>query len=179
MSTKSTKRTLVVLAGLAVAASATVAIAGPGSAAVAAPATVVPAGAASATGDDPVVIPLPPDGNNDIAIKVVLDTDMLGFSSLVYDEDSQPDFRCPANAPWLLAGQSSPGRIVPQGVGVYEPGGIGVTSDFMRRNVPPEDYMAQFSATNWMPWTQHLKVVLYCTNNIDRRAGTDAFDHVK
>lgn len=38
-----------------------------------------------------------------------------------------PTFACPADQPWLVNLQLSRGRVVPNGVSVDEPGGIGVT----------------------------------------------------
>jgi hypothetical protein len=161
----STTRIGTVLAALAVAASATVAF----------------AGTASAADDDAGINPGPPPTGGKTAIKVGLEADIPGFSSLNYGRNDDTGLQCPADAPWLMAGHLSPGRWVPQGVGVYEPGGIGVSADFYRRSPndhTPGDKMSMFSATNYLPWTQHLRVVLYCTDDAARAAGTDAFGQV-
>ena len=78
---------------------------------------------------------------------------------------SLPAFACPPEHPWLLNPNLSPGRIVPRGVAINEPGGIGVTIFDAARD--PERRAVGWrsgSATNW-GFRQILTVSAVCTNN--------------
>ncbi len=76
-----------------------------------------------------------------------------------------PAFACPADHPWLLNQDLSRGRLVPRGVVVDEPGGIGV-SIF---DATPDTHGRAIgwwsgSATNW-GFRQTLTVSAVCTDN--------------
>ncbi len=49
-----------------------------------------------------------------------------------------PSLTCPKQHPYLVDQNYSPGRIVPRGVQVLEPGGVGVTIPFVQKRVPNE-----------------------------------------
>ncbi len=79
---------------------------------------------------------------------------------------SLPAFTCPADYPWLVDQNLSPGRIVPPGVRVLEPGGIGVTIGAHTRDTDSRaNGWRSGSATNWSPSPQILTVSAVCTNN--------------
>jgi hypothetical protein len=79
---------------------------------------------------------------------------------------SLPAFTCPGDYPWLIDQNLSPGRIVPPGVRVDEPGGIGVTiGNPSRDNDSRVNGWRSGSATNWSPSPQILTVSTVCTNN--------------
>jgi hypothetical protein len=77
-----------------------------------------------------------------------------------------PAFACPADHPWLLNQDLSRGRLVPRGVVVDEPGGIGVSifdaaGDAHGRAIG----WRSGSATNWGFFRQTLTVSALCTDN--------------
>jgi hypothetical protein len=73
---------------------------------------------------------------------------------------------CPESHPWLLNVPLSPGRIVPNGIEVLEPGGIGVSIYTYHRD--HNGFVTGYedgSASNWAPTRQQLRIYAYCTNN--------------
>ena len=79
-----------------------------------------------------------------------------------------PAFTCPADHPWLVNQNLSPGRIVPNGVQVDEPGSIGVT---IPNHTDDSGDVANgwqsggASATNWDVWTHSMIIYAHCTND--------------
>lgn len=79
---------------------------------------------------------------------------------------SLPAFTCPADYPWLVNQNLSPGRMVPDGVAVDEPGGIAVSiGDPTRDTHSRANGWRSGSATNWKFSPQNLIVSAVCTNN--------------
>jgi len=88
-------------------------------------------------------------------------------------------YACPNNYPYLTGERYSPGRIVPTGVQINEPGGIGVTitSIMHKRGTLKADgdgitvdypigILSGGSATNWVPLTtKSYSITLHCTAN--------------
>ncbi|MFG2752445.1 hypothetical protein [Streptomyces xanthophaeus] len=93
------------------------------------------------------------------------------FREVVKPSDSitVADMQCPRGA-YLDNVDRSPGRIVPRGVQVNEPGGVGVTiPEANWENTSTGVYATgtrQGTATNWDPITAHeLTVTLHCTTD--------------
>jgi hypothetical protein len=95
-----------------------------------------------------------------------------------WDSIRIPSLTCPAGS-YLVDQDLSPGRIVPNGVQVLEPGGVGVTISATEREyvtvgdvqyrpiTGTTDSRGSSSATNWDPFTGHELVInLTCTTNI-------------
>lgn len=158
-------RSVAVRAGAAlVAALAVVCVnAGPGRAA-----GVVPAEAAECTVSDPVDgwVTTRCDGSTD---EEVSRTWTLGWLQTVNSIDG----RCGVSDGYRLVDESfSPGRIIPYGVEISEPGGVGASglpysSDGVAAGI--ED----LSMTNWSSNTQSVTVVLHCTTNSSSWYGLD------
>ncbi len=78
-------------------------------------------------------------------------------------------WHCDAEHPWLVNYDYSPGRIVPLGVEVVEPGGVGVTEegDFTTgaSNGISGWQNGGDSATNWDVVDRHLQIWAHCTND--------------
>ena len=76
-----------------------------------------------------------------------------------------PAFACPASQPWLVDMGLSQNRVVPRGVAVAEPGGIGVT---ILQAAPGPGGLASGwrsgSATNWGP-RNVVTISAVCTNS--------------
>ncbi|MFF3013734.1 hypothetical protein [Streptomyces sp. NPDC057939] len=103
-------------------------------------------------------------------------TQQSTFSEVVKPSDSItiPALTCPQGA-YLESGDHSPGRLVPRGVQVSEPGGVGVTigeADWER--LPTGSYAKGTrpgSATNWDPTAAHeVTVTLHCTTDLAKAA---------
>ena len=101
-----------------------------------------------------------------------------------WDSIRIPDLRCPTG--YLHDNDYSPGRMVPRGVEVVEPGGVGVTITHTTgpvwvengRLVQPQDRSdsdhSYSGATNWDPFTSHEVVVkLHCTWDTDQAVVKD------
>ena len=105
------------------------------------------------------------------------------FTKVVFKESigpwksvNLPPASCGDHA-WLVRGLLAPGRIVPDGVEITEPGGlgIGVNISFTQKRVWSEGlnviagaygYDSPATATNWSPLlTQELTVTLHCTTD--------------
>lgn len=79
-----------------------------------------------------------------------------------------PAFTCPADHPWLVNQNLSPGRIVPNGVQVDEPGSIGVTipNDTDDSGDVANGWQSGgASATNWDVSTHSMIIYAHCTND--------------
>lgn len=101
-----------------------------------------------------------------------------------WDSISIPSLSCPAG--WLVDEHLSPGRYVPQGVQVLEPGGVGVTITAVDHEYVTVDGVGgtpiQYrpitgttnqrgvsTATNWDAFSSHELVInLHCTTNIQK-----------
>ncbi len=95
-----------------------------------------------------------------------------------FDSISIPTMLCGSGG-YLQDREYSPGRLVPRGVQVIEPGGVGViipspvygpvdpTGSF-RPAIGADGRMA--SATNWGPTVQELQIRLHCTTDINQAA---------
>lgn len=100
-----------------------------------------------------------------------------GFASI-----HVPGMTCPSG--WLQDQVLSPGRIVPHGVQVIEPGGVGVTIPQTSRSSSTEktslgtyfrldgtDRAGNATATNWDPFTsRELIINLHCTTDPSKAA---------
>lgn len=78
-----------------------------------------------------------------------------------------PDYQCPADHPWLENVNLAPGRIVPPGVSVDEPGSVGVTIDGPTTGVANLTVgwsSDESSATNWDINPHLLSIYATCTN---------------
>jgi hypothetical protein len=76
----------------------------------------------------------------------------------------------------------SPGRLVPRGVEVIEPGGVGVTITHPKYGymdptgsywplIGTDEHRGWSHATNWDPFTGHeLQITLHCTTDINQAA---------
>ncbi len=76
-----------------------------------------------------------------------------------------PAFACPADQPWLVSTTLTRGRVVPRGVVVDEPGGIGVT--ILQATPGPRGLASGWtsgSATNWGS-RNVVTVSAVCTNS--------------
>jgi hypothetical protein len=78
-----------------------------------------------------------------------------------------PRFVCPSSHPWLRKGDLSPGRFVPNGIQVFENGGVGVSINPATTDRGLVTGYAHGSATNYTFWSQEVLVYAYCTNNRD------------
>ena len=99
-----------------------------------------------------------------------------------WDSIRIPSLSCPRG--YLYNEDLSPGRIVPKGVQVVEPGGVGVTiaeakgvttTDWWNRTyhvtTGTDADRGSSSATNWDPFTSHELVVnLKCTTDLTKAA---------
>jgi hypothetical protein len=81
-------------------------------------------------------------------------------------------FQCPSDHPYMWNRDLAPGRSVPQGTEVHEPGSIGVTMDQFRDVIGPDGkgYLAGHtdvlsSATNWDLSTHDYLTYYYCTSD--------------
>jgi hypothetical protein len=93
-----------------------------------------------------------------------------------WQSDGLPDMKCPAGS-YLHNYNYSPGRLVPPGVQVLEPGGVGVSmSGANLATIQPtglplgvqvyDSTRGPASATNWDPFSSHELVInLVCTTN--------------
>ncbi len=95
---------------------------------------------------------------------------VLAFSATLDDLHSTaiPDFTCPADHPWLVDQNLAPGRLVPPGVSVDEPGSIGVsvsTAHGDANNRTTGWQGDESSATNWDVHTHVVSVYGHCTND--------------
>ena len=84
------------------------------------------------------------------------------------DSVSLPQFTCPSDYPWLYNADLSPGRIVPRGVQVIEPGGIGVTIGGEKADAEGHVIGWNFgggTATNWNMYPKHLTISAKCTSD--------------
>jgi hypothetical protein len=97
-----------------------------------------------------------------------------------WDSIRVPSLTCPTGS-YLVDEDLSPGRIVPKGVQVLEPGSVGVTVSATERDyitvddvqyrpiTGTTDSRGASSATNWDPFTSHELVInLTCTTNIHK-----------
>ena len=99
-----------------------------------------------------------------------------------WDSIHIPSLSCPRG--YLANEELSPGRIVPKGVQVIEPGGVGVTiaeakgvttTDWWNRTyhvtTGTDADRGPSSATNWDPFTSHELVInLRCTTDLTKAA---------
>lgn len=103
------------------------------------------------------------------------------FSEIIKPLDSIniPNLVCSSG--YLEDVDYSPGRVVPRGVQVLEPGGIGVTITKAKYGSAVNDEYwpligidtvnGPASATNWDPFTaKELTVKLHCTNDLSKAA---------
>jgi hypothetical protein len=84
---------------------------------------------------------------------------------------SLPDYQCPADHAWLKDANLAPGRIVPPGVSVDEPGSIGVTIQHAHNgtgNLAVGWNSDESSATNWDVNSHLLSISATCTNDPDQ-----------
>ena len=101
-----------------------------------------------------------------------------------WDSIKIPSFGCPTG--YLHNADYSPGRMVPPGVEVVEPGGVGVTITQTTgpvwiengRLVQPQDRTdadhSYSGATNWDPFTSHEVVInAHCTWDTDQAVVKD------
>jgi hypothetical protein len=79
-----------------------------------------------------------------------------------WDSINIPSVACQFN--YLQDKHFSPGRLVPKGVQVVEPGGIGVTIT-KGTSSGIDSARGQSSATNWAFTNQELVIVLHCTKD--------------
>ena len=99
-----------------------------------------------------------------------------------WDSIKIPSLSCPRG--YLYDENLSPGRIVPKGVQVLEPGGIGVTISEVKGLTTTDWWNRTYhvtsgtdadrgpsSATNWDPFTSHELVInLTCTTDLTKAA---------
>lgn len=98
-----------------------------------------------------------------------------------WDSVKIPSLSCTTG--WLQDVELSPGRIVPKGVQVLEPGGIAVTiSDVKSTQVTDWWHKSHFpitgtdadggpsTATNWAFTSQELVINLHCTTDLSKAA---------
>jgi hypothetical protein len=85
-------------------------------------------------------------------------------------QDTERDGLAPPAYMWNV--DLAPGRSVPNGTEVEEPGSIGVAMDQFREVIGPDGngYLAGHtdfisSATNWDVYTHDYTIIYYCTNN--------------
>ncbi|HEU4998936.1 MAG TPA: hypothetical protein VFT68_08325 [Lapillicoccus sp.] len=105
-----------------------------------------------------------------------------------WDAINIPSLSCPTG--YLVDERLSEGRIVPKGVQVLEPGGIGVTISYVTSE-KVTDYWGQTlhlltgtdaerghsTATNWDPFSSHELVInLACTTDLGDAATDPAYD---
>jgi len=103
------------------------------------------------------------------------------FSEVIkpFDSISIPSMQCSSG--WLEDVDHSPGRIVPRGVAVSEPGSVGVTiskTEYGTSTVDDTWPLIGFdsaggraTATNWNPFASaEVKIELHCTNDWDKAA---------
>ncbi len=78
-------------------------------------------------------------------------------------------WHCDSAHPWLVNTNYSPGRIVPAGVEVDEPGGVGVTlgGDYTSGEMNAVNGWSNGgdSAMNWDVVDRHLQIWAHCTND--------------
>lgn len=162
MRTTTPRRTLV--RSIAVAAAvAALGIAAAGSAAAAtAPSSATASGSAAAAVDQ---------SQTDVRV--------LAWYSTVFKGSTiaPPKMTCPPGH-FLIDEDYSPGRWVPRGVQVVEPGGLGVTiSNDQLEPTPDGVHVAAVgtetdglnSVTNWDPFTDHdVEIYLNCTTDLDK-----------
>jgi hypothetical protein len=104
-----------------------------------------------------------------------------------WDAINIPSLSCPRG--YLVGERLSTGRIVPEGVQVLEPGGIGVTISYVK-SATVVDYWGQtlhlttgtdaergHSTTNWDPFSAHELVInLACTTDLGDAATDPAYE---
>ena len=105
-----------------------------------------------------------------------------------WDAITIPSLSCPTG--YLVDERLSIGRIVPKGVQVLEPGGIGVTISYVKSETVV-DYWGQTlhlltgtdaerghsTATNWDPFSSHELVInLACTTDLGDAATDPAYE---
>jgi hypothetical protein len=105
-----------------------------------------------------------------------------------WDTVTIPSLLCPTG--YLVDERLSVGRIVPKGVQVLEPGGIGVTISYVK-SATVVDYWGQTlhlttgtdadrghsTATNWDPFSAHELVInLACTTDLGDAAKDPAYE---
>lgn len=152
--------------------------------------TGLAAGAANAgTGDFPEITGPPSagyvaaqearaSGQTEYSFEAFRET-LAGFASI-----HVPGMTCPSGA-WLQNVDLSPGRVVPRGVQVIEPGGVGVTIPHASRDrhsgekstfgttfkLEGTDRAGNASATNWDPFSsRELVINLHCTTDPGKAA---------
>ena len=105
-----------------------------------------------------------------------------------WDSIHIPTMTCPAGY-FLKNEDLSPGRIVPKGVQVIEPGGVGVTISNIEPIIVTDWWNKPYyltkgtdaskphsSATNWDPFSsRELVINLVCTNDIKKAATNPAY----
>jgi hypothetical protein len=104
-----------------------------------------------------------------------------------WDSVTIPSLSCPSG--YLMDERLSPGRVVPKGVQVLEPGGVGVTISYVK-SVGVTDYWQNTyhpitgtdaerglsTATNWDPTTsRELVINLTCTTDLRDAAMDPAY----
>ena len=105
-----------------------------------------------------------------------------------WDAITIPSMSCPTG--YLVGERLSEGRVVPKGVQVVEPGGVGVTISYVK-SATVEDYWGQTlhlttgtdaerghsTATNWDPFSAHELVInLACTTELGDAARDPAYE---
>lgn len=96
-----------------------------------------------------------------------------------FDSISIPSMQCTSG--WLEDVDHSPGRIVPRGVEVTEPGSVGVTISKAEYGTSTVDdtwpvigfdsAAGRATATNWNPFASaEVTIELHCTNDWDKAA---------
>jgi hypothetical protein len=105
-----------------------------------------------------------------------------------WDAINIPSLSCPTG--YLVGERLSEGRVVPKGVQVVEPGGIGVTISYVKSETI-EDYWGETlhlvtgtdaerghsTATNWDPFSSHELVInLACTTDLGDAARDPAYE---
>lgn len=104
-----------------------------------------------------------------------------------WDSITIPSLSCPRG--YLFDENLSPGRIVPKGVQVVEPGGVGVTIGAAKTYTTTDWWSRTYhvttgtdaardssTATNWDPFTSHELVInLKCTTDLTKAAKDPAY----
>ena len=105
-----------------------------------------------------------------------------------WDGINIPSLSCPTG--YLVGEELSTGRVVPEGVQVLEPGGIGVTISYVKSETVvdaggqtlhlvtgTEAERGHSTATNWDPFSAHELVInLACTTDVGDAAKDPAYE---